>query len=505
MKLLHFLAEGLRAGRALSVPTAGIALAILPFAGCRTTPAPPAFEKPFVTGAVSHYGGSPLSGKRILPEPPDRSTFIPISLRFLALEDFPDDRLSPLSERASLILNDGTANPLLSTGRLTRAVRTSLSEEEIEAFENDWNAGVFGESPTLANLSGAVAPGITSRYALKSLITRKVAGWRGRIRESVELEIHLRNTARKVQVAISLHGFLQPTPSDTSKQALATFSDETTVVETEVARGSNRALLVLPSPFSSASRQYIAALVDWSPPPQPSAPEFATHQRTVDRCLREISKTPDESSLAETENPDNPPAIGATRSAVQSGLLRGLEGLDHPSSRRSSVAFLARATGAALAEDLALSASEVVVEDLCRSVEAPLASARHVLDEPTLGWILERSSFLLLARLREQETLPPSLDALLVDHAGEAGRSETLIEDVIGRSQTLEQLHEEWGRENLIFLEDRSPAARLRAYDWLLRRGETLDGYEPLGSREDRREAVRRLLASEEEAEETQS
>ena len=44
--------------------------------------------------------------------------------------------------------------------------------------------------------------------------------------------------------------------------------------------------------------------------------------------------------------------------------------------------------------------------------------------------------------------------------------------------------------ENRIYLEDNSPASRVRAYDWLKARGAAPKGFDPLANPRDRREAL---------------
>ena len=50
--------------------------------------------------------------------------------------------------------------------------------------------------------------------------------------------------------------------------------------------------------------------------------------------------------------------------------------------------------------------------------------------------------------------------------------------------------------ENFIQLEDSSPAARVRACDWLAARGIAPAGYDPLGPPKARREALERALTA---------
>jgi len=48
-------------------------------------------------------------------------------------------------------------------------------------------------------------------------------------------------------------------------------------------------------------------------------------------------------------------------------------------------------------------------------------------------------------------------------------------------------------RENFIYLEDISPAARTHAFEWLLSKGEAPDGYDPLAPLKERRAVLNRV------------
>jgi hypothetical protein len=84
----------------------------------------------------------------------------------------------------------------------------------------------------------------------------------------------------------------------------------------------------------------------------------------------------------------------------------------------------------------------------------------------------------------------PAETSLMLRHAGELGRFPTLIEDALAASNSCEQFSARLAYENQVFLSDASPAARVRAYDWLVVRGLAPVGYNPLGTRSVRRKAL---------------
>ena len=90
--------------------------------------------------------------------------------------------------------------------------------------------------------------------------------------------------------------------------------------------------------------------------------------------------------------------------------------------------------------------------------------------------------------------LPGELSAILTLHAGEAGRHAGALDEAIRTSATREQFNLRLIAENYIYLEDSSPASRVRAFDWLFAQGRSPAGYDPLGPAKDRRAALERAL-----------
>jgi len=80
-----------------------------------------------------------------------------------------------------------------------------------------------------------------------------------------------------------------------------------------------------------------------------------------------------------------------------------------------------------------------------------------------------------------------------VRRAGELGRYPDMVLEVLAASTAPADLEQRFLAENLIFLEDAHPAARVRAYDWLRARGAAPAGYDPLATREERRSALASL------------
>jgi hypothetical protein len=158
--------------------------------------------------------------------------------------------------------------------------------------------------------------------------------------------------------------------------------------------------------------------------------------------------------------------------------------------QRPALIFLAQSTGATVTEELALIAAPETLGEFTTEV-ARLFEALEQKPEgaQAFGWFLERSVFVWLCARAEDEKreLEPELFSVLHRQAGELARYPDLLREVIQRSVDVNALAAELIRGNRIFLEDAHPAARVRAYDWLVAHGATPADFDPLGPLAERR------------------
>jgi hypothetical protein len=113
-----------------------------------------------------------------------------------------------------------------------------------------------------------------------------------------------------------------------------------------------------------------------------------------------------------------------------------------------------------------------------------------------VGWLLDHAAYNLLADLLNTANMtngapmPDELAATLANHAGEAGRHPSSMQQILNRVGGRDEFNNRVLAENLIFLEDTSPASRVRAFDWLTARGHAPAGFDPLGTPRQRRQAL---------------
>jgi hypothetical protein len=234
-----------------------------------------------------------------------------------------------------------------------------------------------------------------------------------------------------------------------------------------------------------------------------------------------LARARDELDLTARRASDEAAGLSAAEGA-RFGNESAWQALDENRLQRPALLFLADQTGAALLAEVALSADPDSLRELLAFARQRLAREREAEssreesptnsngapidaladDVPALGWFLERSTYLWMARRAadERDPLSPELGALFLRHAGEFARYPDLLVDAVQECADLESLSTRLALENRIFLEDGAPAARGRAFDGLVARGEAPEEYDPLASRDARRAALSRAEQAAEEA-----
>jgi hypothetical protein len=182
-------------------------------------------------------------------------------------------------------------------------------------------------------------------------------------------------------------------------------------------------------------------------------------------------------------------------------IQNALDALGGLRQARSALVFLAGATGAGLAGDLALVAADDALERFVKEVLSSVPDAQAAAQAgATLGFLLERHAWVFLTRGIDEQPLAPEVLGLLVAHGGELARSAGAIEDLLAGAKDLDSLSARILQENRDALEDASAAVRVRACDWLAARSLAPRGYDPLGTLAERRKALAAAEAAAEAA-----
>ncbi len=133
-----------------------------------------------------------------------------------------------------------------------------------------------------------------------------------------------------------------------------------------------------------------------------------------------------------------------------------------------------------MAEEVALAAADDLVAKAARAVATTDLS----------GWAIERAALCAIRSELGAGDPSASLAEILGRRGGAAGRSADAFFALADRASSLEELDRLLVAENEALLEDASPAMRVRASEWLARRGRAPRGYDPLAPAAERRAAL---------------
>jgi hypothetical protein len=452
-------------------------VALLAAIGChKPYRPPPPLPQPTTLFTVDSYLGNLLSGPTAGNAPvalPDDA--LAVHVTFLALELMPSVSYSPVGAQAVFFSSsgDGGGGAILPAGELTR--NATIGQLKFpEDLPADLRAVHAGRITAMATLDGALPPGVTAEFTALDPETASDSDARRCVQVLVSRPA---NPTASPQIALVL--------KDTSTDIPPTLRTEKAVFDLPHQDRTNTALVV-PFRFDSATSRAVAILIQISPG-NSDASHIAATVNTLTRITTRLSTTQPALATGEAD------AWSAVNAAVQS--------LSPAASRRSSLAFLADQTGATLCEDLAMEADDTVLAQLVTDIQAKVANKNNSLPDPNVGWLLDHTALQLLAKLSDDAAngngkISPELLAVLTTHTGEVGRHSSSLSELLRGLSTRDELTNRLLAGNLIFLEDSSPASRVRAFDWLSARHHAPAGYDPLGPGKARREALERAAGA---------
>jgi hypothetical protein len=409
---------------------------------------------PRIEVSVAHRVGAPLgpvegAGAAAALEPGDA-----LALEVCAewLDVLPAEG-EQLAARARLVSAERGGEPIEPRSQLTSGARL-LRGLPVQALRARELAPLDPDGQRCREL--ALPRGVTASLALRDERTR-----RGVDGEDVQRELRVEDLAEA-----------RPDEDGTSSGRLA--RRESLLFDLELPPQGEALAFVLPHEGEGPK----GWLVTLSLAGQASAEAFAA-------CL-ESARNSESGALARTTWIDS----GEARRREIEAALRALSALER---RRAALVFLAAQARAELCGDLALSAGDEVLASFAQELAAELPELSELArDGATLGWTLERGAARFLAARAAEQPLEPELSAAVLRRTGELGRSPAALAEVATRARSLAEFAAALAAENRVLLEDSHPAARVRAHDWLAARGLAPQGYDPLGTAEERRAALER-------------
>lgn len=421
---------------------------------------------PGVEMSVDHFQGTPFSGPRLgyfSDDPAEPSTDdFRTSLAVLGDTFFVSEAVveswAPIESSVRLLTDPMAAQPILVRGQL-------LSDVRLLTYSGALPLRADGRSAVrLAALPGVLDLGMTCEVTITD------PGQPGRP-ELLALQLHRPADGGELLAILSSQRF------DRADQLV---DWEQAVLSAGLAVGGAGLALAIPS---NDGRGFfvLTASVEESPD-EPG--EQALHEQRVAEA-RSQAGLRHEGMLALVER-----FRGAI--AEPTDLLAALSGLGGTTDQRGMVLYLAEDTRAALAYDLALVGDEAILSRICSDTLAA-TQAGEPLDPRGLAWALDSAGWRSLADEAASDEPEIGLVGLLLRHAGEVGRDPALLLELVDASADRQAFDNALLAENLGYLEVNVPAARVRAYDWLLSRDQAPKGYDPHDDRQTRRAALKRF------------
>jgi hypothetical protein len=475
---------------------------IVCLAGCATRPPAP-FSGPEVTTGVRHRAGDTIEGPTAVAALPDAGEFHQVSVRLIALAGSDPTALEPLLDHATLVLHRNEETPFLPAPRLLRATRLAFGAEARDDVLQRMQDGDFGGFDPITRRSGVFAPGTTAEFEFLGPVAPDLPEDRAAEREGMRISIEGRTDGVPCRIALSIARVVPPLPplesaamadDEADPGALAKEMQRSRLEDEAVAALVREAVVIEPattdlplvltilfvSPFPEDGGRSILAIVDVSTAPAKGTPDYETHEMRVARFRQEEEAAREQSARILSPIPR----------ALWSGLDSALTGLSGSDRRRNALAWLSRETKARITEDLALTAQDASIGILADAIVTAAADLPRPLDPTAVGILCEKVSGGLLLEYATRRDSPPGIDALLLRHTGEVGRHPAMLEETLADSKSVADFNARLVHENLLFLEDSSPVARVRAFDWLSLKALAPDGYAPLDDRKTRRKAL---------------
>lgn len=449
---------------------------------------------------VSYRAGDLLGSPAAAADPAPDDAGLIAECRFDATTAAAGERLAPLGTRARLITASRVDQPVLPSTRLTRQAR--FAEGDLAASEP---SGDLPAAATIANQSAGVRPGAVTKFTFAS------SGEGAADAPVIEVEVFSPAIAAgKASLAISVTDAVIADDDEDRDEAPATrpAAAATVVMQRESAIVDDLTLAGDPP------RQTVTLAVPYRFP-SPTAPSRTGRREKLavpDLLWIELTLRPGDAAaeadaalladaragvaraLAAAAAPRPTDSQLGARSLVEAAMPM----LAEPATQRRALSYLAAETGAAICQDAALVADDEVLARLATTIVEQAAATR---DQPAgvaqWGLTLDLCTIKVLAEMQSAGHLPAELQSVLTIHTGEVGRRAGSAEELLGGGvASRADLNNRLVAENLIALEDNSPAARVRAYDWLATRGRAPEGFDPLGPARARRDALEKAFAS---------
>lgn len=231
--------------------------------------------------------------------------------------------------------------------------------------------------------------------------------------------------------------------------------------------------MVIPYCHPSAGTKAMALIARIEPTPQDF--DNPTPYRTIlSRCLKQLRQQQAQMPLSQFDQEQTDP----WQQAVD--LLRW------PSRQRKTLHYMTQQSP--FAHELVIAAPRPMIRSLADALI--VAHEQDLLSQGQTAWHVEQLAYSVVLQSWETGQLNPAVQALLSVHTGQVGRNLSTLRNVLQQASGPQVFTDLLIQENRFYLHDISPAARVRAYRWLEQHQAAPAHFDPLGSAQERRDAL---------------
>ena len=441
----------------------GLVSGSLLLAGCSTQPAP---ETPGPNTAfhTRYQFGTPLSGPRAADHKLTAAPDLVVEAQFLRLNHWPALHLPSLAGQSTVTINNTASRPTMAFPALSAGAQLANVNNKFTWAALLHSVGV--RATVCGQSSAAVWPGVAVAMRLTDAQGVQV---HGKILRQL-LALWVWQPQRAAAKATPLSGMAFEIRRFQTTSAIPKLARQIQVLPEKPLATSTTYAAVFPFHFLAARSPAFAILFTirpWTNSRQDIAIANQSRQRIA---------------AAQGVHPSVPPLN-------RPDLLVALHHLGKPGITRASLVYLAGQTCAGLTQDVAVTAQPLVLRALAQAIAASTLRAQWM-TVAQLVWTLDKTTYLLLYQMQKTKPLPPQLGVALGLHLGEAAWHVSSLDEIARHLDSRRDYRLRIIKENLIYLEDSSPAARLTAFNWLNMRHLAPAGYNPLAGNQSRTSAL---------------
>ncbi len=441
----------------------GLAAGSLLLAGCRTQ-LPLKTAGPDTAFNTRYQFGTPLTGPQAADNKLTAAPDFMVRAQFLKLNQWPPVHLSSLAGQSTITINNAASRPTMAFPALSAGAQFANVNNSATWTALLHSAGV--QATACGQGSAAVWPGVAVAMRLTDAHGLKVQG--KDLRQLLALWVwQPKPAAAKAAPVVGMAFEIKRFQTASTPPALAR---QIQVLPERHFPAPVTYGAILPFHFLSGKSPALAVLITIRP--------WTNSLR--DRAIANQSRQ----LIAASQNVHHPVPL-----LHRSDLTVALHHLGKPGITRASLVYLAGQAGAGLTQDVAVVAPPSVLRSLAGAVAANTLHARFM-TLAQLGWTLDKTTYLWLYQIQKAKPLAPQLGVALELHLGEAAWHVSSLNEIARHLGSRRDYRLRIIKENLIYLEDSSPAARLTAFNWLNIRHLAPAGYNPLAGNRARNSAL---------------